>query len=313
MLNRLYNTGKRRQSARPKLRQLNRAEVSAALAASLKQIADLKVEYPDLFKEWSRQEYRARNIHETNSSIVVELEHPPAMDREGNPISSQGGVTTFEVSKNESGTLALGTPRIVLSQNSIRNQSLLPVSTVDRNAAYAAWLIASAWWCEQLEWRLQPPEVGGLLKEKGEPSGPPAKTKEAVEAEQQVRASPQSSGADAATWDTIEISFLSDERVQIRIGTDTKTYNYAELGFEDRRNGKPNQAWVTLRDLAEARGIISVAARSASPWPKIGKRIQEIRNVLRKHFGISSDPVPYVKGTGYQSRFKIGLGPSIHT
>ncbi len=134
--------------------------------------------------------------------------------------------------------------------------------------------------------------------------------RELSRAEQQALGSPQSSGAGAATWDTIEISFLSDERVQIRNG---KTYNYAELGFEDSRNRKPNQAWVTLRDLAEGKGIILIDARRVLPWPKVEKRIQEIRKALRHHFGISSDPFLFKEGIGYQARFKIGLSPSFRT
>jgi len=55
---------------------------------------------------------------------------------------------------------------------------------------------------------------------------------------------------------------LSDERVQIRNGTNTETRNYGELGFADARDGKPNQAWVTLRALAEERGTIRDAAKT---------------------------------------------------
>ena len=131
--------------------------------------------------------------------------------------------------------------------------------------------------------------------------------------EQQARRSPQSSGAGAATWDTIEISFLSDERIQIYNGTDTKPYNYAEFGFADSRNGKPNQAWLTLRDLAENRGMLKFAERGIVLWPKVEKRIQEIRKALRNRFGITSDPFLFKEGIGYQARFKIGLSPSFHT
>jgi len=123
----------------------------------------------------------------------------------------------------------------------------------------------------------------------------------------------QSSDAGAATWDTIEILFLSDERVQIRHGTNGETRNYAEFGFADQRNEKPNQAWVALRALAEQRGVIKDAAKMHQPWPKVEKRIQEIRKVLRKHFGISANPIQFVNGVGYQAKFKIGCSPSFHT
>ena len=116
-----------------------------------------------------------------------------------------------------------------------------------------------------------------------------------------------------ASWRSIEISFLSDERVQIRNGTDTETRNYGELGFADRRSEKPKLAWVTLRTLAEQRGIIRDAGKTGGDWPKVEKRIQEIRKVLRKHFSITADPIPFVEGTGYQACFKIGCSPSFHT
>lgn|SRR5208337_4948744 len=122
----------------------------------------------------------------------------------------------------------------------------------------------------------------------------------------------QSSAAQEAAWEAIEILFLSDERVQIRNGAHSETRNYAEFGFADRRNESPNQAWKTLRALA-AEGVIRNAKEAGVPWPKVEKQIQEIRKVLRKHFGISADPVPFVKDLGYKACFKIGLARSFDT
>jgi hypothetical protein len=117
----------------------------------------------------------------------------------------------------------------------------------------------------------------------------------------------------AASWQTIKISFLSDHRVQIHNRAGIETLNYTEFGFADARDGKPNQAWGTLRVLAQARGIIPNTAKTGGEWSGVEKRIQEIRVVLRRHFRISSDPIPYVKGTGYQALFIIGCSPSFNT
>ncbi len=117
----------------------------------------------------------------------------------------------------------------------------------------------------------------------------------------------------ASNWDAVEISFLSDLRVQVFNGANTESYNYAELGFRDRRSGKPNRAWLTLRAMAERNGTIQDGAETGTAWPEVEKRMQEIRKALRNHFRSSADPVPYVKGTGYRMRFKIGCGPSYHT
>lgn len=32
--------------------------------------------------------------------------------------------------------------------------------------------------------------------------------------------------------------------------------------------------------------------------------------MLRAHFGISADPIPFVEGTGYRATFRIGCRPS---
>ena len=111
-------------------------------------------------------------------------------------------------------------------------------------------------------------------------------------------------------WEQIEVTFLSDERVQIRNGKSIETRNYAEFGFQDGRSQNPNRAWETLRRLAELRGIIRDGTQGRLPWPKVEKRVQEIRSVFREHFGLSSDPIPFVEHTGYQARFKICCGPS---
>jgi hypothetical protein len=41
---------------------------------------------------------------------------------------------------------------------------------------------------------------------------------------------------------------ISDERVRVKDGTQLQTFNYSEMGFEDRRSGKPNEGWGTLRN-----------------------------------------------------------------
>ena len=114
-------------------------------------------------------------------------------------------------------------------------------------------------------------------------------------------------------WEGIEITFLSDERVQIHIGKTHETRNYAEFGFQDNKSKNPNRAWETLRRLAELRGIIRDGTQACLPWPKLEKRVQEIRRVFRKHFSISSDPLPFIKGTGFHARFKISCGPSFRS
>jgi hypothetical protein len=109
----------------------------------------------------------------------------------------------------------------------------------------------------------------------------------------------------AEAWDQIHIKFLSEERVQIHTPDTAQVRNYAEMGFADRRTENPNRAWKLLAALSESDGRIIAAMDSESAWPKVEKRIQEIRKQMRILFGLGGDPIPYVDGTGYVAQFKI--------
>lgn len=113
-----------------------------------------------------------------------------------------------------------------------------------------------------------------------------------------------------AKWSDIEITFISDERVQINNAGKSETCNYKEFGFGDGRSDKPNRAWIVLRVLSQTGGVISDGARTNEAWPKMEKRIQDIRKILRSHFGITADPIPFVRKTGYQTSFKISRSPA---
>ena len=120
----------------------------------------------------------------------------------------------------------------------------------------------------------------------------------------------------ARAWGDIKIDFVSDERVQITVGTETETRNYEEMGFGNRKDGKPILAWETLRGLAAAGGVVKIAS-DGRKWAEVEKRIQEIRRVFRRLFGLADDPIPYSKRTsrnahefGYRCKFKIGRRPS---
>jgi hypothetical protein len=115
--------------------------------------------------------------------------------------------------------------------------------------------------------------------------------------------------ADLHDWSQVEIRFLSDLRVQVSLGAHSETRNYAELGFEDGRSKLPNLAWLMLRTLATAGGVVPRAA-DGQDWTAVEKRMQELRKVFWHHFQLSADPLPFVEGIGYQARFKISCAPS---
>src|SRR5579884_267311 len=136
------------------------------------------------------------------------------------------------------------------------------------------------------------------------------------------------------TWDKdVAIIFLSDERVHVKRGDEYSTMNYAEFGFEDKRNGKPDQAWVLLRAMAENKGVLQKPERrvpeavlkpardrdkelhralevQARQWAKTQKHVETIRKRLREHFQIPhGDPIP-ATAAGYQTAFQLGVSPS---
>ncbi len=145
---------------------------------------------------------------------------------------------------------------------------------------------------------------------------------------------PSSEAPPPLAWDKdVSIIFLSEERVQVKRGDQFSTMNYAEFGFEDKRNGKPDQAWALLREMAENKGVLPKQDRRvpesvlkpardrdkelhralevrARQWAKTQKHVETIRKRLREHFQIpDGDPVP-ATAAGYQTAFQLGVSPS---
>jgi len=123
-------------------------------------------------------------------------------------------------------------------------------------------------------------------------------------------------GADGRTssWEDIEIRFTSEHHAQIFVrGRPGDSINFADMGFEDRRGGggKPIRAWALLVALAHSEGIYPAAKVSGDQT--IQKRAQELRDRLAGYFHIAGDPLPFLEGTGYKSRFKISRSPSFET
>lgn len=96
----------------------------------------------------------------------------------------------------------------------------------------------------------------------------------------------------------------------MKAGKTKETLNYAEFGFVDSRTQKPTRAWETLRMLAQQRGVLRERVGRERNWSMVEKRMQEIRRVFRKHFGLDSDPLPFISGTGYRALFRIDESPS---
>ncbi|HYL39621.1 MAG TPA: hypothetical protein VEV17_27130 [Bryobacteraceae bacterium] len=71
-------------------------------------------------------------------------------------------------------------------------------------------------------------------------------------------------------WSEIEIAFTSANRIQIRVGIQTESRNFEEMGFLNKKSGLPVLAWTALRNLAEARGVIHTTDYSHE-WSRLEK------------------------------------------
>jgi hypothetical protein len=127
------------------------------------------------------------------------------------------------------------------------------------------------------------------------------------------------SGTDlkARCWEDIDIVFLSELKVQITINSQPQPpQNYAEMGFDNKKNKNPVAAWETFRELAQHGGVCRVAA-NGKRWGQIEKRMQEIRKAFRCRYALPGDPIPFSKKTpqnredfGYRAKFRIRCHPA---
>ena len=173
----------------------------------------------------------------------------------------------------------------------------------ERLGRYWVWRDDSRNWnmlftAEASEWQARLLEASASVSDPTEPPKAHALRKRAKSAAMRAGSAP-------ARWQDVEISFLSDERVQISIGEQRETFNYAEMGFDDQRNGTPSRSWILLRGLAQNQGMIPETGRGAKGWAAIEKQIERTRKLLQSHFGILEDPLPFVKGVGYRLGCKI--------
>lgn len=125
----------------------------------------------------------------------------------------------------------------------------------------------------------------------------------AAAAKRESKRTATSSSSTAASkplkWEDIGILFLSDDRIQIYIRNKaSESFNYAGFGFMNQTTKGSNSAWLALRKFAELKGAVRTELEAKCEWRKFEKRVQEIRGVLRKHFEISSDPIPFIEGNG---------------
>ena len=108
------------------------------------------------------------------------------------------------------------------------------------------------------------------------------------------------------TWENIYIQFKNREAVTITTSGHSHDTSFADMGFADGRDGKPNVQWYLLLLFAKHGGTLTAGNPDARA--KYKKQKQNLAKALKKYFGIDYDPFkPYGKSDGYQ--IKINLAP----
>lgn len=94
-------------------------------------------------------------------------------------------------------------------------------------------------------------------------------------------------------WEHFTIQFLDKEKVRITVKGKKYETNFADMGFGDQRDGKPNQQWVLLLILAHKGGELTWKDSEAKK--KYKKTVQLLANGLSSYFTqIDKDPFwPY--------------------
>lgn len=116
--------------------------------------------------------------------------------------------------------------------------------------------------------------------------------------------SPAAAGSYGATkWADVCISIFTDEVAGVQI-LNQKPVNktFLELGFARQPNGEPNKCWALLKVLAK-KGTLWPQTRSGPKYAAFEKNVSRTRKALRDHFGITGNPIRFVKGSGYEATF----------
>ena len=107
-----------------------------------------------------------------------------------------------------------------------------------------------------------------------------------------------------ATWGDVTIKFLDGHRVSIRCKTESRVFNFTEMGFSGRKNAEFDVQWKLLQALALGHGQIGWKSGSADPKNK--KRKQTLNERLGTFFGIDGEAITWDKEAGvYRCHFTL--------
>ena len=111
-----------------------------------------------------------------------------------------------------------------------------------------------------------------------------------------------------ATWDDVALT-VEEHRLHVSARDVSRTFGFAEAGFEDRRTkNAPDEVWALLRVLAR-RGELAPNDHITTKTGSLKQKVTLLRARLRALLGIEGDPFhPTPRGKPYRARFAVKLG-----
>jgi hypothetical protein len=107
-------------------------------------------------------------------------------------------------------------------------------------------------------------------------------------------------------WENFVITFTDDEAVCISVRGINHKANFKDLGFQDKRNSKPNNQWHLLKLLAKLGGEVSWKSSEADV--KFKKYKERLTEALQYYFSLEFDPFwPYQDSRSYKTKFTLIL------
>lgn len=105
-------------------------------------------------------------------------------------------------------------------------------------------------------------------------------------------------------WPKVSVRFLSDRDILLSDSKETKPADFASLGFNDERTGKPDVSWEFLLEIGKNNGESETIPKGERGTIK--KRKQKITDTLRKIFKNQSEPFDdFFKTKKYKALFQI--------
>ena len=111
-------------------------------------------------------------------------------------------------------------------------------------------------------------------------------------------------------WESLEIRFITEQEVLLTSDDHgdirRSQFAFSNLGFNDKRNGSPNQSWSFLTLLSIHDGILDTSSSTIDQKEQIKKEKQALKNHLQQIFMLDTDPFhPFRQNRQYELKCKI--------